>query len=77
VRCLARTPDGQRIATGGADGTVRLWAATTGRELLTLKGLSGTVMALAFDPDGGRLAALGTGGTAIVWDGRATGDGTD
>jgi WD40 repeat protein len=29
--------DGQRVLTGGADGTVRLWDATAGTSLLTLK----------------------------------------
>ncbi|MGO9913549.1 MAG: WD40 repeat domain-containing protein [Isosphaeraceae bacterium] len=35
---LAFHSDGTRIASAGADGTVRLWEASGGREILTLRG---------------------------------------
>src|SRR5215467_4210400 len=31
---VAYAPDGKSIATGGRDGTVRIWEAATGRQLL-------------------------------------------
>jgi hypothetical protein len=43
-------PDG-RLATGGNDGTVRVWEADHGRELLTLRGHTDVVFELAFTPD--------------------------
>ena len=52
------SPDAQRIATGGRDGTARLWDAATGRELLALTATEGRegVDSVAFSPDGRRLA---------------------
>jgi dipeptidyl aminopeptidase/acylaminoacyl peptidase len=61
---VAWSPDGARLATGGATATV--WDAAGGRELLTLR-LTGTVQAVAWSPDGKRLATGGNDGTK-VWE---------
>jgi WD40 repeat protein len=51
---VAYSPDGKRLACANHAGTVRVWDAQTGQELLSLKDAGGTV---AFSPDGKRLAS--------------------
>ncbi|HMQ34093.1 MAG TPA: WD40 repeat domain-containing protein, partial [Chloroflexaceae bacterium] len=65
---FALSPDGTRLAKGSDDGTVTVWDAADGSELLTLTGLTGRVESVAFSPDGGRLAAASFDTFAKVWD---------
>jgi WD40 repeat protein len=52
----AFTPDGKRIISGGMDGTVRVWDAATGKELLSTEvGDKAIAYSLAVSPDGTRL----------------------
>ena len=64
---VAFTPDGARLATSSGDGTVKIWDAKSGKELLTLQGHSGRVLGLAISADGTRLATAGEDGTSLVY----------
>ena len=60
--------DFSRVATGGWDGTVRVWEAARGQELLTLKCRTMRVFAVVFSPDGNRLASTTADGAVQIWD---------
>jgi serine/threonine protein kinase len=52
VVCVAISPDGRFVASGGADGEVRVWAAADGKPVASYPGHTGRVLALAFAADG-------------------------
>jgi WD40 repeat protein len=68
VFAVAIAPDGTWLATGGQDGTVRIWDAATGQERAVLTGHLGAVYAIAIAPDGTWLATGSQDGTARIWD---------
>jgi WD40 repeat protein len=67
VVALAVTPDGQTLASGGEDRTVRLWDAATGRALACWDAHDDAVTSLAWSPDGRTLVTGGRDGGLRLW----------
>ena len=61
-------PGSSIIATAGFDHTIRLWDATTGKEIRTLARHDDKLQAIAWSPDGRRLASTAWDNTTRVWD---------
>ena len=56
VTCIAFSPDGHTLATGGSDLKLRLWDIATGNNSLTLVGHISYIESAAFSPDGKTIA---------------------
>jgi hypothetical protein len=75
VPCLALSPDGRLLATGGADHRVVLRDAMSCETLLGFPSWAGNLRNLTFDFTGRRLVLAGTACDVDLWDLAAFSDG--
>ena len=72
VMTMAFSPDGKRLASGGGEGTIRLWEMASGQPIKhvghPLSFHDGEILSVAFSPDGKLLASGSADGTIRLWD---------
>ncbi|KAL6810020.1 hypothetical protein J3E69DRAFT_179767 [Trichoderma sp. SZMC 28015] len=66
VHSIVFSPDGQRLASGSDDGTIKIWDVNSG-SCQTLECYN-SVLSIAFSPDGQQLASGLSDGVIKVWD---------
>ncbi len=67
VMSIALSPDGQTLASGSEDETIKIWNLQTGKLLRTLSGHVSPVISVTFSPDGQTLASGGQSGRIKLW----------
>lgn len=72
VEGLAFSPDGQLLASAGADRSIRVWNLAELKEIRRLQGHRDEVWRVSFLPDGKRLVSGGKGGSVRLWNLTAT-----
>jgi WD40 repeat protein len=72
IQALDWSPDGQRLVSASADGTVKVWDVIGEQELLSFRGeWAPQFGSVAFSPDGQRIAAPNSN-VIRIWDARPT-----
>ena len=66
VTSIAISPDGQTLATGSKDGTIRIMDLNT-RELIRVLKNAGKVQSVSFSPDSRTVASSSEDGKIMVW----------
>jgi WD40 repeat protein len=68
VRSAAFSPNGRRVVTASADGTARIFDATSGKQIQLLRGHNDLVNSAAFSPDGRFVVTASNDKTVRIWD---------
>lgn len=68
IYSMAWSQNGSYIATGHANGEVRILDVLTGENLFTLSGHTGRILEVAWSPSGSRLASGSADKTVGIWD---------
>jgi WD40 repeat protein/MinD-like ATPase involved in chromosome partitioning or flagellar assembly len=71
IHAAAYASDGKTAWSGGGDGWLRQWDLETGREILSIKGHRGSVLACALSANGQFLLSCSDDKTLKLWDPRS------
>src|SRR5919199_36772 len=67
IYSVAFSPNGEVVASGSDDKTIKLWGVEDGQEIVTLTGHANSVYTVAFSPDGETLASCSWDRTVKIW----------
>jgi WD40 repeat protein len=73
VASISFHPQGNLLASGSFDHTLKLWDLEQGKNIATLQGHTGQIRSVTFDPEGRMLVSSSEDGTIRLWDAN-TGD---
>jgi WD40 repeat protein len=68
INSVAFSPNGNVIASGSSDNTVKVWNSKTGQEAITLQGHTQLIYMMRFSPDGRQIISASGDNTVKVWD---------
>ena len=68
VWAVAWSPDGERVASAGSDGRLKLWDLATNEAVFDVQDHTGSVSGVAWSPDGERVVTAREDGRLQVWD---------
>eukprot|EP01107_Rhizomastix_libera_P013070 TRINITY_DN3471_c0_g1_i1.p1 TRINITY_DN3471_c0_g1~~TRINITY_DN3471_c0_g1_i1.p1 ORF type:complete len:877 (+),score=205.99 TRINITY_DN3471_c0_g1_i1:27-2657(+) len=68
MSCVAYSPNGQLIATGGEDGKVKVWNASSGLCFVTFSDHTAPISSLVFSPNGLSVISASYDGTVRAYD---------
>ncbi len=68
VNCINFSPDGTMVVSGGGDDLARVWATSTGQEIIALQGSRHFVEDVEFDPSGQYVVGASDDNRLYLWD---------